>query len=879
MEEKIVLKKSNNKFKRLEESLKECVSKYPNFPAMQIWENKNHKVITYSEFYQAVIESTNHIKAIGIQPGDRVILLGKSRSIEWAIAFFSIIMAEATAAILDESLGISDLQQLANYCDAKAIVTSQQFFDVAKHQDSMPVLNIEDSLQLFSHSIAKFTKDSVPLDNDSTIACLIFTSGTTLHQKAVLLTHENILHVASQCVSFSQTREHDQVLGILPMNHSFGLCVMIMTLFAGGTLTFVDKLTGESILNAMQLSHTSVIPGTPRLLEAFYNNILQGVKSKGKFTQIFFLILTRFCGFIRKIGLGNPGLRMFKSIHDKFGGNLTRVISGAAPLSVKIINQLEQLGWYVIEGYGLTETGGAISCNKVNSRRAGTVGFVIDESKLKISHPNMKGEGEICFKGPNLMRGYFRDPVATAHAIQDGWLHTGDLGYLDKNGRLIITGRIKDIIVTSAGKKIMPNDVEQRYFGIPGIQELAVVGIHPKNQSYEEIHAAIVINPATNLTKENIQDLLEARSHTIPSYLRIQHLHFVNDIPKTSTLKVKRVVLKSNITAQLNFNESKKNKLEQNFKDQNNSLDEITSKVIEMVSQQCSLYSNKNIFVTTESSLQFDLGIDSLSRIELTDKFKNEFQIDFPDASIFTIDKVKDLICLIKSTNTNYYDSNTSSQITSLKLRPKPFFNTIFISLFKFLSRIIWKFEVNGLENLPAQSSFIFCSNHDTNLDLLFISSCLSRRDRIKLCCFAKQEIFEHWFFKKLAYLFNAIPVNRDGDVTPALRAGVEAAKLNWNILINPEGTRTRDGSIGPFKKGAAHISLKSGVPLIPVRIIGGFDIFPPFLKLPRFFNWKQFKRYKIKINFGKPLQLNKETTETILTDKLREEVLKLGSG
>lgn len=869
--------KSLEQFHRIDETIESISKSYSQFIALQIWEDEHYKSITYHELSAAMNRGAQRLQQAGIQPGDRVILLGEGRRIEWVVAFFAIIKAQATAAILDASLDAKDFDTLIDYCDARAILTTEDFFTSLPEETAIPILNYQQSLQPFPDATA-FISDKTPktLDGDPSFAGILFTSGTTFKPKGVLLTHQNMLHVAIQCILFSQAKEGEQVLGVLPLHHSFGLGVMLMTLLSGGTLTFVDKLQGDVILKTMQRSHTSLLTATPRLLEAFHKNIIQTVQSKGLLVRGLFKLLIYLCQGLKTLGLGNHGLTLFKSIHKKFGGHLTRIVSGASPLPVKVLNELEQLGWIVLEGYGLTETGGAISCNQISQRRAGTVGLPIEKSHVKISYPTVHGEGEICFKGPNVMAGYFRDAKSTFHAIREGWLHTGDLGLIDKNGMLTVTGRIKEIIVAASGKKIMPDDVEHRYYNIPGIQELAVVPIRAANRLYDEIHAGIVLDPkifdssnSSDSIQQKIKNALSQRASSIPSHLRIQHFHLIKEIPKTTTFKVKRSDLKKLLKAQI---KSDTVLPASSLKQIEPPHDAITEKILATIAQNIESIDRQKKWISPHHSLQFDLGIDSLDRIQIAAQLKQEFNIDFENQLFFSIDKVADVISLVKTaalTTDNPPSTRTSSTPFIPQLRPLA--NKLFFGLFNYASRIVWRIEVEGIEQVPTHTSSILCSNHVTNLDLLFVASCLNEKTRINLCCFAKQDIFDHWFFRKLAQICHAIPINRFGDIQPALQTGMKALQEGRHLLVNPEGTRSLDGKLGHFRKGAAFISLQTGAPLVPIKLIGGFEIFPPQLKLPRFFDWKHFRRYKIKIVFGDPLKLTDQVTEESLTQQLRE--------
>lgn len=830
---------SNLGFKIFEET-----KAFSDQTALQAFVNKEHQKISYKNlFLQSTIAAKDLIES-GVQPGDRVILLAESRRLEWVIALFAIWQAQATAVLVDPSLSPSDFKDLINRSDARCILTSASLFSSLDNDKKIPILNIEDGLKPFENTAGKVGVE-IPRtpDSDLSTACIIFTSGTTGHPQGVILTHENIYFVANQSVKIADLKSSDQVLGILPLNHVFGLVnVLLSSLLAGATVTFAEKIRSAEILEALKNAKITTLPATPRVLELFYHQILQKIHKKGKIADFLFSTIKSACGFIRLMGLGNPGLLLFKKIHKEFGGALEKVISGAAPLSHEIFRTFEQIGWTVIEGYGLTETAGIVAGNTWKHRVPGTVGYPVDGIKLAILHPNAAGEGEICISGPNIMKGYFRNPIATDEVLNQGWLHTGDLGYLDKEGDLIISGRIKELIVSSGGKKAMPADIERRYQGIPGIQELAVVGIKSSSHLGDEIHAAIVLD--NFFTEQQIINSISERSSEVPSHLRIRHNHFVDQIPKTSTLKVKKGVLKDQL---------------QKLPDQQNqdckiqvSSDSTTQQVLEMIGSYISQKARK-LTITTSSSLQFDLGIDSLDRLEIVAKIEKAFSIKISELTMQSIDKVGDIVSIINKNKMSQLEKNLNNENITLP-RIKRISDRIFYSLFKKISNCLWKTQVQGVENIPKNGPFILCSNHQSYLDAYWIFAQLPSNIRQKTCCVARKELGENWATALLAYPVSIIPADRDGDAAPAIKMMISALSQGRPVLIFPEGNRSRGGEMREFRRGAAHLALKAGVPIIPVRIEGAFNIFPRHCLFPRLLDWRKGGRYFLSLKFGRPI-------------------------
>lgn len=807
--------------------------------ALRRWDNLKEHSLTYQQLNTESQIFAQQLIKIGIKSGDRVVLLAESRRFEWVIALFAIWQVNATAILIDSTLTPQDFRDLVQRADPQAIVTNAHFASVFEKMETPPLMDIDAGGILFDR-----IRKSPAMDGDPAVACIIFTSGTTGTPQGVMLSHENILFVARRSIAIADLKLHDQVLGVLPLHHVFGLVnVFISSLLAGASVTLVEKIRSDEILMAMKNSKITTLAATPRLLELIYRQIVHQVEQRNGITKTIFNILKYCCGKWRTFGWGNPALHLFKPIQSMFGGHLSRIISGGAPLSKEVFILFEQIGWTVVEGYGLTETAGIVAGNTMQRRVAGTVGHPVEGVKLLIDRPNAAGEGEICISGPNVMKGYFRDSTATAEAIRNGWLHTGDIGHLDKEGDLIISGRIKEMIVTASGKKAMPADIEQRYKGIPGILEMAVLGMKSLNQIGEEIHAAIIVDQQVCDERE-IEDRIVEVSKTVPMHLRIHQLHFVSQIPKTSTMKVKRnelriLLMKKPAVVSIMDSTEPEN-------------DETTQKVLENLNAYISSKGCGRVQITPSSSLQFDLGIDSLDRLELAAALEKSFEVEINEAALFQIDKVRDLCTLIKHAP-HLKHQHPESESYALP-SAKGILNRCFFSNFKFFSNCFWKTHVEGIENIPQHGPIILCANHQSYLDAYWIFAYLPSRIREEAFCIARKELADDWKTALLARPVNIIPTDRDGDALPAIKMSLAALAQKRSILIFPEGNRSRSGEMRPFRRGAAHLALRAGVPIIPVSIEGAFQIFPRHQLLPNLFNWKKWQRYPLTLKFGKPI-------------------------
>ncbi|MFU8798226.1 MAG: AMP-binding protein, partial [Gammaproteobacteria bacterium] len=534
-----------------------------------------------------------------------------------------------------------------------AAIVSESLREKLSKINAVPVFNLfavalaEADEVLRSSSL----KERENRENDPDIAVILYTSGTTGKFKGVILTHKNLLFTVQAARTLMGANNQDSILCLLPVYHVFGLIAALLTpLAVGAKITFVEKLQSDVILRTMQMSGCTILPAVPRLLDLFSAGIERQVAAKPLHTQVIFRMLSTVTGIFRSWLDYNLGIRVFKPVHASFGGKLRMIVSGGASLDKNIFYQLESLGFTVVEGYGLTEASSLVSVNTPRHRVMGSVGMPVPGTQIELFNTNAMGEGEIIIKGPHVMRGYFRDPESTKLAMQNGWFHTGDLGKFDVKGNLIITGRIKELIVKPNGEKAMPEDVERRYRGIAGVTELAVVGMPAKEGYGEEIHAALIL--AQGNTEQDIKNRILERSLQVPSTLRIQECHFLTTLPKTSTLKVKRKKLMQQLLD--------KNKIPTLKKESDTEggwgiferwrKDPIIKSVHDIILNMVSPSTRERLtHIKPEFSLQFDLGLDSLSRMELAQAIQQKFSIHFEEKQLVVLYTVGDLIQAVKN--------------------------------------------------------------------------------------------------------------------------------------------------------------------------------------------------------------------------------------
>ncbi len=459
--------------------------------------------ISSDQLKTAVEEVSAGLRELGVEKGDRVAILSENRP-EWAFADLATQCAGAVDATVYPTLTAAQVQYILADSEAKLVFVSNatQAAKVAELRDRLPCLQ---TLVSFDGAPAgtlplealrekgrarlrqepDFVRRRAAEVRPDDLATLIYTSGTTGDPKGVMLSHGNLLHnVIAAHEVFPAVNRDWTCLSFLPLCHSFERTAgHNFMLFAGVTIAYAESV--EKVPENMQQVRPTIMCSVPRLYEKMYARVNEKVAADPPLRQRIFrwAIAVGRQAFAHTVANTQPGLLLrakfaladrlvFSKIKERTGGRLQLFISGGAPLAREIAEFFGAAGMLVCEGYGLTETSPVITCNRPGFVRPGTVGLPLDKVEVRIAE-----DGEILTRGPHVMKGYFKKPEATAEAIDaEGWFHTGDIGRIEKDGALVITDRKKDIIVTSGGKNIAPQPIENRLKTHKLFTEVVMIG-------------------------------------------------------------------------------------------------------------------------------------------------------------------------------------------------------------------------------------------------------------------------------------------------------------------------------------------------------------------------------------------------------------------
>ena len=525
-------------------------------------ENKvEYKNITYTQLLKDINALGTALYAKGLQ-GKRIAIIGKNQY-HWAISHLACLLGGIVSVPLDKDLQINELEESLMRSKVDGIIFDEKLTDkirVIKENEKTNIHeyicmsnidgfeNIEQLLEKGKEILEAENQDFVNHKVDSKgMSILLFTSGTTSKSKAVMLSQYGIATNVYDMQIVETFLPTDVNIAFLPYHHIFGSTAMVVMLACGVKTVFPDGL--RYIKQNLLEYQVSVFVGVPLLVDKMYANIEKEIEKQGKTKLI--KVATKISNFLLKFHI-DIRRKLFKQIIDGLGGKMRFVIAGGAPFDSKIGRKFNEFGIHMVQGYGLTETSPVIAAENDKYAKYGSVGIPMKHTEVKIVDKDEKGIGEITVKGPNVMLGYYENEEATKEVMQDGWFHTGDLGYLDKDGFLFITGRKKDMIVLKNGKKVFPEELETLINRNEEIEESFVYGM-PDKEDKSKIKVAVEVVYNKEIVKEKYGDIskedlykiiwnkIKEINKTLPKYKYMVHMILTDEpLIKTTTHKTKR---------------------------------------------------------------------------------------------------------------------------------------------------------------------------------------------------------------------------------------------------------------------------------------------------------------------------------------------------
>ena len=524
--------------------------------------SKTYENITYKSLLEQINFLGTKLFDMGLK-NKRIAVLGRNRY-EWVLGHLTNLLGGIISIPLDKDLQIDELENSLIRSKADAIYFDEKYIEKIEEIKSRNNTNIKNYICMSKltgyddiHTLKEEGKKLLEEGNKEYISTkidenamniLLFTSGTTSKSKAVMLSQKNIASNIYAMQKVEDIRSTDSNLAFLPMHHIFGSTCLIMMLACGVKTSFPDGL--RYVSQNLKEYEVSVFVGVPLLVEAIYNKIVKEIDKQGKTKLIKKAI--KISNFLLKFHI-DIRRKLFKQIIDQLGGKMRFVISGGAPLDPKVQKGFIDLGIDMVQGYGLTETSPVIAAENKFKARNGSIGVPMENVTIEIVNKDENNIGELRVKGPNVMLGYYENEEETNKVLKDGWFHTGDLGYIDKDGFIFITGRQKNMIVLKNGKKIFPEEIETLVNRIDLVEECMVFGMPDEVDKNDiKLSVKVVYNKEEvkqqygDISFDEIKNIIWDRiknevNTTVPRYKHIMNMILTDkELIKTTTKKVKR---------------------------------------------------------------------------------------------------------------------------------------------------------------------------------------------------------------------------------------------------------------------------------------------------------------------------------------------------
>jgi long-chain acyl-CoA synthetase len=782
-----------------------------------------------SRLVACAFQFARELEAREIGAGDRVLFWGEN-SPEWIAAFYGCLLRGAIVVPLDLKSAPDFVARVQDQVSAKLLLSDepQPQLDLPR----LPLGSLTDAVA--KHSSERYSAHAIKPDD---LIEIVFTSGTTAEPKGVCLTHRNLLtNLAPIEKEFRKYARWERMFHpirffcLLPLSHVFGqLMGIFVPQIIGGEVYFRDSYKPSQIISEIKKQRINVVVTVPRVLETLREKVNAEVSP------------AQFAAAEERHFLRNWWT--FRRVHRRFGWRFWAFVTGGATLEADAESFWRRLGYAVIQGYGMTETASLASLSHPFRTRRGSIGKPVAGQELKLSD-----NGEILVRGDNVSPGYWSGgihPIADEH----GWIHTGDTGELGPQGNIYFRGRSKDTIVTAAGLKIYPADLEAALDRQPEIKASAVIPLAGSN----ETEAMAVLIP-----HDEGADLKSAVQRANDSLAEFQHIrHWTiwprQDFPRTTGTQK---VIKGQVAEAVRITAPE------------------TPLSLQVINR---ITGNNSAGLDLSASLAGDLKLDSLGRVELLSALEDQYQIELDEAAITeatTLGDVERIVSQATSETVVYPYPRWAMRFPMTWIRP------VIYHLFLLpLSVIMCRPRVIGMERLAKiNGPALLISNHVTHVDGPLILSVLPLRWRLRLAIAMSGEYLRDWryppatlgWFARLkakvtyvlgAGLFNVFSLPRQSGFRQSFAYAGEAMDRGYSVLIFPEGTETKDGEVQPFRAGIGLLASELNVPIVPVMLRGLFEL----KKKRQFF----VRPGTVSVTFGEPITFPIEQTPAEITKTL----------
>lgn len=776
--------------------------------------------VSFAETLSRITDRASFLAEKGYGRGDVIAILADN-SPDWCITFLAICSTGGIALPLDTNLQKESFEGMIASVNAKAVFTSGTH---GESISSVPVYNIH-TATCSTPGASAFRQ--IDLSCDET-AAMLFTSGTTGSPKIVQLTHANLLHIACVCTELEEYTENDVTLAMLPFFHVYALEATFLAPFVTGSMiVLLNSLKGPDIMKCLAENPVTIFPAAPLMWELFFNGITSKARAQSEFKYKVFMFFVRNAPLIRTLGFGFILKKVFRPVHGAFGASHRFFISGGAPLKQEYFRYYKNMGFNIMEGYGLSETTGPIAIPYYKKSKAGSVGAPISGNEVLIKNTNDDGIGEIWLRGDAVMPGYYNNDEANRTVFDsNGFFNTGDLGRVDKKGNIFITGRVKNVIVLDSGKKVYPEELEFYFRQSPVIAEIAI--FDRPIEGRPGIYAVIVPSARGVATYSDIEKVINELNRNLPEYKKVHRFALsIDDLPKNTTRKI----LYSEIRALLEQGMYQENEIDTAVLHQLLTGDTVVTENI-ISHLKTKLKSEKLYHHQTLA----DFNIDSLRLIELVVYLEQVLGVQIDTEEMRIKQDLGELTAwlatLEKSTGRMLDERILNSEITTGIHR---FFNPvhhIVLAILKMISVLLWGVRIKNPEKLLIDNNIIV-ANHQSYLDIIWIAFSIPLDKRGEVYATGKRKL------SFLSYVFPVLPIIYidENNSIEVLKAGADILRSGKTLIVFPEGTRTDDGLLHPFRSGAAYLAKNLNKKIVPISVNGAYRIWPRDRVFPHIFS------------------------------------------
>ena len=811
--------------------------------------------LSYGELAGSAYRFARELTVRKIRKGDRVVLWGPN-SADWVAAFFGCAHRGVIVVPMDYAASTDFALRVFQQVQARLLLCSRDHA-----LPGLPSLFFED----FHETIARHSDTAFP--PEAVIAAdaleIVFTSGTTAEPKGVVITHGNVLaNVApleqqiKSYLKYERFVHPVRFLNLLPLSHVFGQFLgMFLTPLMAGTVVFQETLKPAEVMKTIHRERVSVLVGVPRMLQSLKEKIERDLDDAGQredFQKTFAASAGKH--FLRRWWI-------FRRIHRQFGWKFWAFISGGAALDHESEEFWQRLGFAVIQGYGLTETTSLISVNNPFRVGKGSIGKVIEGREVKLAP-----DGEILVRGAGVASGYWSagelHSVASDH--DEGWYHTGDIGELDAEGNLFFKGRKKDVIVTPAGMNVYPEDLESALKTQPAVKDCIVISLAVGGNA--EPCAVLLLRSQPNAGPVDPAQVVEAANQTLAEYQRIRRwvVWPGEDFPRTSTQKPRRKEITEAAQKMLTAGA-----------EASPAADVPLAELISRITKR----SVNN--PTNEADLDADLNLSSLDRVELLSALEDRYQVDLSESRFSAVNTVGDLQRMLKGElppRALYHYPAWAQRWPVTWIR----FLVHYLLLRPSVFVLGWP-RIQGRENLRGVNGpvLVIC-NHIGDVDVGFILTALPAHLRHKLATAAGGEALEslrtppetrnfflrvcdriEWFLG--VTLLNVFPLPREAGFRDSFSFAGESVDRGYSILVFPEGRHTKDGKMNPFRSGIGLLVKNLGIPVVPMRIDGLFEL--------KHAGRHTARPFQVKVKIGSPVRFESDIDPAAIATTLQQRV------